>query len=71
MKERNHTTLAKAAADIKRNWKAGQATTGHISSPSGKCIHICEAREKQMILETKECKFDYRFCIRTLQLLSE
>jgi hypothetical protein len=53
MKESNHTTLAKAVADKPRNWKIGQATTGHTVTPSGKCIHICEAREKQMLLDTK------------------
>jgi hypothetical protein len=36
MKERNHTTLTKAAADRERNWKAGQATTGHLISLPGK-----------------------------------
>jgi hypothetical protein len=53
MKERNHLILAKVAPDTKRNWKAGQATTGHLISPSGKCINICKAGEKQMMLEAK------------------
>jgi hypothetical protein len=53
MKERHHLTLAKAEADTKKNWKAGQATTGHLISPPGICINICETRVKQMILETK------------------
>jgi hypothetical protein len=53
MKERNHTTFANAVVDTKRNWKAGQTTTGHLISLLGKCINISEAREKQMMLETK------------------
>jgi hypothetical protein len=72
MKERNRITLTKAAAaDKNRNWKAGQATTGHLISLPGKCINIWEAREKANDATGKECKFGHRFNIRTLQLLSE